>query len=125
MISKFLAIWKKALIMFSVGIVFGLLINRNFSASPTYFISDMLFICAMVFLVCGLYQFVSNMGIFNSMVFGTKTLARLFRSKLGPSEQVKDEYIDYVKSRRKFTDVIQLLVISVVLIIISVLVSLV
>ena len=124
MLDKFRKSSKKIIVMLSTGILISLLFLRNSSSSPDYFLSDMFFLTAMIFLICGLYQFISNVGIFNSFVFGTKSLAKLFRSKLGPSEQVKDEYLEYTQSRSKYGDTLQLIIISAGLLLISVLASL-
>jgi hypothetical protein len=63
----------------------------------------------MVFILFALAELVSNLGFFNSMVFGTKCLYRIISKNLGSSVQVKEEYLDYVKARGKYGDVAFLL----------------
>ena len=95
------------------------MINRDSDS----FISDTLFIAFIVFFNIGLFQLVLNLGMFNSMVFGSRTLVRLFKKKAGSSESLKDEYVEYVKSRQKYTDVGTLVIIGLVCLAASILLS--
>ena len=72
--------------------------------------SDMFFIIAIVFIITGLMELVLNTGFFNSMAFGGKCLYRIFRRRLGPSAQLKEEYIEYANTRRKFAGISLLLI---------------
>ena len=123
MLNNLQKIWKKSLIMLSAGVLLSLFINRNSDKTSDVFFSDMFFISSMIFLISGFTQFVSNTGMFNSLVFGTKTLSRLFKSKLGPSEKIKDEYFEFTESRKKYGDIPQLLIIGAALMLISVLLT--
>jgi len=102
---RFKEYWKKTVVLFFIGLVIFLFLRRNLVLADSTFISDMFFIIAMVYIISALWELVSNMGLFNSMAFGAKCFYRLFMKRLGPSEQVKDEYIEYVNSREKFGDV--------------------
>jgi hypothetical protein len=116
--------WKKSLILFFLGSGLSFLINRNIhklNNSGGVFLNDMLFITAMVFILFGLAELVSNIGFFNSMVFGTKCLYRLITKKLKSSALVKDEYIEFVNSRGKYSDVTLLLFTGLGLLILSLL----
>ena len=112
MIKKLQEYWLKTVILFSIGLVISLLIRRNLNSAGGMFISDMFFIIAMVFIVTAIWELVSNMGLFNSMVFGAKCFYRIFRKTIKPSTQVKEEYIEYVQGRRKFGSVPLLLLIG-------------
>ena len=113
-------IWKKAAIMIALGVGLSLLLNGRQGIS----LSDAFFVCSMVFFLTALMQIVRNIGFLNSAIFGSKALYRLFRNKLGPSTTVKDEYVDYVNSRRKFRDIPLLLIIGAVFLLLSILISL-
>ncbi len=39
------------------------------------------------------------MGIFNSLVYGTKSLVRVIRNRWKPSQEERDGYLEYVRSR--------------------------
>ncbi|MCL2006589.1 MAG: DUF3899 domain-containing protein [Treponema sp.] len=123
MIDKFKKIRFKALVMLLAGIIFSIVFQRNLTLERSVYASNMIFMCTMIFIITGLSQLVSNIGLFNSMVFGTKSLFRLFKSKLGPSEQVKEEYVEYVRNRKQYGEIPQLLIIGAVLLGLSVLVS--
>lgn len=97
------------------------LINYGLGVTGRIFFSNLFFITAMVFIIPALWQIVSNIGLFNGFVFGTKLIYRLIRKKQVSSAMVKDEYVDYVNSRVKFTDAAALLAMGIVLLIISVL----
>ena len=113
--------WKKYLVLFFTGLTISCLINLSLGTSGGIFLSNLFFITAMAFIIPALWQIVSNIGFFNSLKFGTKLIYRLARKKPVPSSQVKDEYVEYVNSRVKFTDAATLLVMGIVLLIISVL----
>ena len=104
---------KRIAVLFSIGLVISLLLRRNLISADIMFLSDMFFIISMVFIISALWELVSNMGLFNSMVFGAKCLYRIFRRNISPSSQVKDEYIEYVNSRQKYSGVSTLLLIGI------------
>jgi hypothetical protein len=107
--------WKKALVLLFIGLTLSVFINlklhnlQNINLREGILFSDVFFVCAMVFILFSFAELVSNLGFFNSMVFGTKCLYRLIRKRLGPSAQVKDEYLDYINTRGKYGDVSLLL----------------
>lgn len=105
--------WKKIVVLFFIGFAINLLVNRNFNLTDGVFLSDMFFIIAMVFIVSASWELVSNLGLFNSMVFGTKCFYRVFRQKIASSEKVKDEYLEFTKTRHKYGSVSLLLLIGI------------
>ena len=104
--------WKKPVVLFFIGLLISFLIRRNLNMAGAMFFSDLFFIIAIVFIITGLAELVSNMGLFNSMVFGGKCLYRIFRQRLGTSAELKDEYIEYANTRRKYSGVSLLLIIG-------------
>lgn len=113
----------KLVTLFIAGIGISLLLNRNISATGSIFVSNMLFVTSMCFIIIGLMQFVSNVGLFNGVAFGTRSLIRLIKSGLKGSEREKEAYLQYIESRKKSRDVAKLLIIGAGLMLVSVLVS--
>jgi len=105
--------WKKAIVLFSIGLVISLFIRQNLNPANTIFFSDILFVIAMVFIISALWELVSNLGLFNGMVFGARCFYRIFRKRIGPSAEVKEEYINFVNARRKYGDISILLLIGI------------
>ena len=110
---------RKALVLLAIGAALSYLMHIRWSIQ----FADIFFICAMMFFLVALMEIVSNIGFFNGLAFGTKSWFRIFRNRIRPSSETKDEYVDYVKNRRKFTDIPMLLLIALVLFIMSVLLS--
>lgn len=123
MINRLYRAWKKIAILLCVGFVMSFFLKARLNLSGVAFLSDMFFTVSMVFFLYVLWEVVNNMGIFNSLKFGTKSFVRLIKSKLGPSEQVKQEYVDYVSSRPRRGDIAELLLCGGVLLALSVLIS--
>ena len=73
------------------------------------FVSDAFFSIAMVFLIWGLIHMVGNMNVFASMIYGTKCLVKLIRGKQDSSQTVKDGYLEYLKTRRRHTDIVMVM----------------
>ena len=105
--------WKKPVVLLFVGLVISLFLKPYSSGlAGGVFLSDMLFIIALVFIVTGLGEFVLNTGFFNSLVFGGKCLYRIFRRRLASSSGLKDEYIEFTNTRLKFEGISLLLLIG-------------
>jgi len=119
MIERLRRTWKKAAVIIIISSVLSFLINSR-DLPLRDFLSNTLFICSIMFMLSGLIELINNMGMFNSMTFGTRMLFRLVRNRLGPSTGVNNEYLEYVKSRRKYDDIPQLLAVSLTLFLISV-----
>jgi len=109
--------YKKIAVMTAAGVVLSLFIPSE------HMLSDMFFIISMVFFVSGLSKLIYNSGVFNSMVFGSKLIYRIFRKNIGASASLKDEYVEYTKSRVKYGDAGKMLLISLFWFVVSVLVS--
>ena len=113
----------KVVILFVVGIFISSLLNRNVNAAGVMLVSNTLFVTSMCFILVALMQFVSNVGLFNGVTFGTKSLVKIIKRKFEGSEKEKEEYIKYIESKKKFSDTAKLLIIGAALTLCSVLVS--
>ena len=95
-------IWKKALLLGVIGVALWAVPHLAYRRVAPVFLSDVLFSVGSVFLVAGLWGVVKNMGMFNSMKYGTKSLLRMFRGKREqPKDKMMGGYLEYVRSRPK------------------------
>ncbi len=81
-----------------IGVAASFFARNNNGASGLRLASDALFAVSMAFFCWGLICLVRNMGMFDSMVYGTKSLVRLLRNRWKPSQD-QDGYLEYVRSR--------------------------
>ena len=122
--EQIFGIRKKIMILFFVGVALSLFLKSSLGLSSHMFFVDMFFVISMMFLFCALFEIVSNSGFFNGLVFGSKCVYRIFKSQLGTSAEVGDEYIEYINSRHKSGDVSALLFVGIIFFAVSVLFSL-
>lgn len=114
---------KKIIHVFIVGIVFSIYFNYTFNKGKT-FLSDVLFCISMVFFLRGLWEFVLKVGFFNGFIYGTRKFIDLMKSRLGTSEYLTEDYLNYVRSRQqKEYDILMLVSIGGIFLILSVLMS--
>ncbi len=97
--------WKTAAALFVVGVALAFVLKNNSGSTGLVFVSDAFFSIAMVFLIWGLIHMVGNMNVFASMIYGTKCLVKLIRGKQDSSQTVKDGYLEYLKTRRRHSDI--------------------
>jgi len=116
---------KKLISLLITGFVLSLFIKWAFNTGWKNFLSDTIFCISMVFLLYGLWEIVLNLGFFNGLVYGAKCLKDLWKSKLKSSVYLKDDYIDFVRSRKKRYDYKLLILLGIALLFISVLISIV
>lgn len=101
--------WKTAAALFVVGVALAFVLKNNSGSTGLVFVSDAFFSIAMVFLIWGLIHMVGNMNVFASMIYGTKCLVKLIRGKQDSSQTVKDGYLEYLKTRRRHTDIVMVM----------------
>lgn len=101
--------WKTAAALFVVGLALAFVLKNNSGSTGLVFVSDAFFSIAMVFLIWGLIHMVGNMNVFASMIYGTKCLVKLIRGKQDSSQTVKDGYLEYLKTRRRHTDIVMVM----------------
>ena len=125
-IGQFLKrIWKKAAALCAVGIAITFLMKLISGTGSRFFLTDALFTIGSVFFCFGLIGLVKNLGVFNSLKYGTKSLFRMFLGKREePEDRMAGGYLEYVKSRPKTKDVPWLMAFSAAFFVLSVLVSL-
>lgn len=97
--------WKTAAALFVVGLALAFVLKNNSGSTGLVFVSDAFFSIAMVFLIWGLIHMVGNMNVFASMIYGTKCLVKLIRGKQDSSQTVKEGYLEYLKTRRRHSDI--------------------
>ena len=97
--------WKTAAALFVVGVALAFVLKNNSGSTGLVFVSDAFFSIAMVFLIWGLIHMVGNMNVFASMIYGTNCLVKLIRGKQDSSQTVKDGYLEYLKTRRRHSDI--------------------
>ena len=97
--------WKTAAVLFVVGVALAFVLKNNSGSTGLVFVSDAFFSIAMVFLIWGLIHMVGNMNVFASMIYGTKCLVKLIRGKQDSSQTVKEGYLEYLKTRRRHSDI--------------------
>ena len=97
--------WKTAAALFVVGVALAFVLKNNSGSTGLVFVSDAFFSIAMVFLIWGLIHMVGNMNVFASMIYGTKCLVKLIRGKQDSSQTVKEGYLEYLKTRRRHSDI--------------------
>lgn len=96
---------KTALILIAAGIAASFILRNNLGTSGAVFAADMLFMIAIAFLCWGLLHLIGNLDMFASLLYGVKCLRKVIRGKQDPAEQMKDEYLEYRKSRKHHGDV--------------------
>ena len=101
--------WKTAAALFVVGVALAFVLKNNSGSTGLVFVSDAFFSIAMVFLIWGLIHMVGNMNVFASMIYGTKCLVKLIRGKQDSSQTVKEGYLEYLKTRRRHTDIVMVM----------------
>lgn len=104
-------VWREALSIVVAGVALSLLTRRS-GATGAALASDMLFTTGMMFLILGLWRLIGNMGMFNSLKYGTKSLFRVLSNQKAPADKERDGYIAYVNSRPKHQDVLVTLLLS-------------
>lgn len=119
MIACWRSKWKKYLVLFIISVVFSFFMNYRWGIT----FADALFIGAMTFFFVALMQIVSNLGSFTGLSYGTKTLFRIMKNKHKSSTDIRDDYVEHINNRRRFTDSSVLLLISLLLFLLSVLLS--
>lgn len=119
-------IWKKALLLFGVGTAIAVFFQFAFSKANALFLPDLFFSVASVFLIAGLWNLIHNLGMFNSLKYGTKSLIALYRNKRmkPPEDKMAGGFIEYVNSREKRTDVPGLMLLALLFFALSMLTSL-
>ena len=101
--------WKTAAALFVVGVALAFVLKNNSGSTGLVFVSDASFSVAMEFLIWGLIHMVGNMNVFASMIYGTKCLVKLIRGKQDSSQTVKEGYLEYLKTRRRHTDIVMVM----------------
>lgn len=122
----FAGLWKKALLLLSIGVLFSLLLQWIGSGSRTSFLTDTfltdtLFWIGMSFFISGLISLVHNAGAFNGLIYGAKCAIAVFKGEQKNSRQMMDGYVDFCAGRRRFKDVAQVMVAALVFFLLSVL----
>lgn len=119
-------IWKKALLLCLGGVALSVLMAFMRGSIGATFVSDLFFnICAMFF-IAGLCGLVKNLGMFNSMKYGTRSLVNMFRGdkREEPEDKMVGGYLEYVRSRPKTKDVPWMMAFAGIFLALSVLASL-
>lgn len=112
--------------LFIVGLVFSLFFKYVFDTGWKTFLSDVLFCISMVYFIYGLWLYVLKVGFFNGLIYGTSRFRELLRSELKSSDHLREDYVDFVKERRKREyDISMPLIAALFFLILSILVSLV
>lgn len=115
---------KKIILVFIVGVFFSVYFNYAFSMGRKTFVSDVSFCISMVFFLRGLWEFVLKVGFFNGFTYGTRKFFDLMKSRIGTSQYLTEDYLEYVESRQqKEYDTLLLVSIGIFFLILSVLMS--
>lgn len=123
-IASIRAAWKKIAVAAVIGIVVSVIMQRRYATSIGVFASNAFFSVGMTFLLAALFGLVSNLGVFNSVVFSGKTVMKVLRNdRKKPGEE--SDYADYVISRKKRGGVAVLFLFAVLFLMISALTALV
>jgi hypothetical protein len=113
-------IWKRALLLSAVGIGLTWLPRLFSRRAGALLLPDVLFTVGSVFLVVGLWGLIKNMGTFNSMKYGTKSLLRMFQGKREqPQDKMAGGFLEYVNSRSRDREAPWLVAIAAVLMVLS------
>lgn len=98
-------LWKRALLLFTIGAALSVLLQTYMKKPASTFLSDLLFTIASVFLVAGLWGLINNLGAFNSLKYGTRSLIRMLKGKRDtPRDKMAGGYLEYVQARPKDED---------------------
>lgn len=115
---------KKTMWLLDVGLAISLMMQAAMKRPVGVFLSDLFFTIGSVFLVAGLWAVVKNMGAFNSMKYGTRSLFRMLR---GQRDAAKDKmlggFLEYVQAQPRDPHAAWLTAMAVVFILFSVAVS--
>ncbi len=88
------------------------------------FLSDMFFSIALVFFAWAMIHVLGNMNMFASMIYGTKCLMKMIKGKAEDGETMHENYVEYLKSRRKHGDIPVLFIFSGAFLVLSLIVAL-
>ena len=115
--------WKKIVSLVIIGVAVSFVVRSKTGTSGLLFAADMLFAVSMAFFCWGLLCLIRNMGMFDSMVYGTKHLIRLLRRNWKPSRNKEDGYLEYVRSRPRRAEVPTMMLLSVAFVVLSIILS--
>lgn len=93
-------------------------------ASLPLFLSDLFFTTAVLYIATGLFQFVSNLGMFTSAQFGFSNLRNRLRKKDEGRTSSSEDYATFVQSREKYHHYASFLLIGLIMFFASVAVDL-
>jgi hypothetical protein len=110
---------KKILTLILAGLAVALWLRQAGGLGGWRFLSDLFFVLAMVFFICGLYEFTGNLGAFNSLKYGFKSWRRLLNGKPLTREERRDGYFAYVASRPQYQDIPVMMFFSALFIVVS------
>ncbi len=97
--------WKRALLLFAAGLAVSLLLTAFRGKPEGAFLSDLLFCAGSAYLIAGLWGWLKNLGAFNSLVYGTRSLLRMYRGRREtPRDKMAGGYLEYVQSRPRDKD---------------------
>lgn len=116
---------RKLIILVLIGIIIAFVLHQSMGLTGWRFASDLFFTLSMVFFISALGQLVSNLGMFNSFIYGFKCFFQIFKNKKSRAGEMRDGYLEYVQSRPQKTGTWVLALFAAVFTALSVLASLV
>jgi len=106
-----------------IGLILGFASPRR-RATSSHHLSDVFFLIALTYMIAGLFQIVSNMGLFTSTKYSFRRVYSLISREDSPQTLV-ETYADYVDKQRKYSSWMSFLLLGFAMFCISVLISLV
>ena len=117
-------LWKRALLLCTVGAALSFLLKASLGKPDGAFFSDLFFTISSLFLFVGLWGLIKNLGTFNSLKFGFKSLILMFRGKREtPKDKMVGTYLEYVQSRPRDQDAPWMMAFALVFLLLSALAS--
>lgn len=115
---------KKSMWLLGLGLMISFLMQAALKRPAGVFLSDLFFTTGSVFLLAGLWGVVKNMGAFNSMKYGTKSVLRMLRGQReDPQDKMLGGFLEYVQAQPRDLSAPWTTALAVLFILISICIS--
>ena len=115
---------KKSMWLLGLGLMISFLMQAALKRPAGVFLSDLFFTTGSVFLLAGLWGIVRNMGAFNSMKYGTKSVLRMLRGQRDvPQDKMLGGFLEYVQAQPRDLSAPWTTALAVLFILISICIS--